>query len=222
MTQNVSVRQFMQLVNKSPYHFYNFVKDFDFSEALTFMVMNKFSFAQRYSQIDGRNKEQRENSIRSIKLTGSISYSYNERETIDAMHDVIKSMDFIKDATKVTSRHRDVSIEIPLVFHDEKSCFAIKVVRDVRFFEKQIIEHKLYVESAFFQKILPFYQCYFLAIELDKPHGFGFFKIDQDLLNLGLSEIEHNFEVLNQCEQSNTYPSYFDGGAKTINKPNYL
>lgn len=222
----INLFDFMVLVKKTPFHFFNRQKDFDLNEAVTLNLKSIYAFGRVYSLVDGNNQKQRETSRSTIRMIGKVPYDAREAELIKGIVKTLKSIAFLHDFKAQDYSVNGIDFVIPFISHvtGQEILVCVKTTRDASdIFENEIIRQKYYVETAMMrQAVGNHYDCFILAIEVDNPHAYSFFRIDNSLLEQGDIEISEKLELLNKCHSKNSYPSYFGGGFKEISKPNYL
>ena len=222
----INLHDFMVLVKKTPFHFFNRQREFDLNEAVTLSLKSIYAFGRVYSLIDGYNQKQREECVKTIRMIGKVPYDTKQAELIKGIVKTLKSMEFLHAFKAQDYSVSDIDFTIPFISHIENKemLVCVKTTRDASdSFENEIIRQKHYVEVALMrQAVGSHYDCFILAVEVDSPHAPSFFRIDSSLLEKGDAEISEKLKLLNECETKKSYPSYFGGGAKTITKPNYL
>lgn len=217
--------RFMILVKHTPYHFKYKSNIFDYSHAVNLSLKSIYAFGRVYSLVDARTKAERERMRETITAINKIPYDVMQGETIKSICNNINAIQFLRNFERAEYCYENINILLPFICHTQKIIVNVKVTKNAsqHSFEKEIINHKYYAELALMRlAVEKNYDCYILAIEIDDPHAYAFYQISEDLLSLGRDEISNALNIYKECQENNYYPTYANGAATLIEKPNYL
>lgn len=206
---------------------------FDISEACGEIIKKPgISFYKKYSIIEGYNDKQRQ----SLRYQAMVCKKTPiDKKTVDLIHTIKKKISmsipleqFMSFDLILKIEGIDIKIFIPFYDDQNKRLILLKITQDAgEQFEREVIKKKYYCEAALMVDAINELNngqpnIYILAIEINEPHAYAFYKISEELLTCGRQENHEKINLINQCEKQNNYPSYFDGNAKIIEKPHYL
>lgn len=224
----------MTLHHKTPKHFehyVNSVNNFDIDECVNYLIANsRFAMSKKYSLNQGKNQSQRKDFDMKCKSIGRVAVMPRDYHLSLSVVDIVKNIKAleqykpVKEVSYKAASNLNIELDIPLVSADNNKAIIVKVCDDAgKGFERKIINNKFYCEAEIVRRSMhPEANIFIMAIERDAPHATAIYKISDELLELAEQENSSKIEMINDCVINNHYPTYFDGNAKIINKPNYL